>query len=221
MFRSCPTAAGSGHRVALRKIRISETGTAEPPQTTSRNDEMSCPGSFSRRCMTSFQMVGTAPATVGRCVSIMSITEAGSRWQSGNTKSAPAISAAYGIPHALAWNIGTIGSTLSLDPRRHRVAPTRRHGVQVSSNDGCRQHLSGGRWCRWCSTSRPPSSRRCGASRTRPARVDHLGVAQHGLARVLQRRKVALPHRDHRVHGVEAAAGSARASSASDSVDHD
>ena len=66
--------------------------------------------------MTSFQMVGTAPATVGRCVSIMSITDAGSRWQSGNTKSAPAISAAYAIPHALAWNIGTIDSTLSLDP---------------------------------------------------------------------------------------------------------
>ena len=66
--------------------------------------------------MTSFQMVGTAPATVGRCVSIMSISDRASRWQSGKTKSAPAINAAYGIPHALAWNIGTIGSTLSLDP---------------------------------------------------------------------------------------------------------
>ena len=29
---------------------------------------------------------------------------------------APAIKAAYGKPHPLAWNIGTIGSTLSLDP---------------------------------------------------------------------------------------------------------
>ena len=34
--------------------------------------------------------------------------------------------------------------------------------------------------------------------------VDHLVVAQHGLARLLQRRKVALPHRDQGVHGVEA-----------------
>ena len=52
--------------------------------------------------MTSFQMVGTAPATVGRSFSIMSITDPASRWQSGSTKSAPAISAAYGSPHALA-----------------------------------------------------------------------------------------------------------------------
>ena len=48
------------------KVRISDTGTAEPPQITSRSDEMSWSGSFSRQCMTSFQMVGTAPATVGR-----------------------------------------------------------------------------------------------------------------------------------------------------------
>ena len=36
--------------------------------------------------------------------------------RSGSTRSAPAISAAYGSPQALAWNIGTIGNTLSLNP---------------------------------------------------------------------------------------------------------
>ena len=66
--------------------------------------------------MTSFQIVGTAPATVGRCVSIRSISDGASRKRSGSTRSAPAISAAYGSPQALAWNIGTIGSTESSAP---------------------------------------------------------------------------------------------------------
>jgi hypothetical protein len=35
------------------------------------------------------------------------------RYRFGMTRSAPAIHAAYGVPHALAWNIGTIGNTRS------------------------------------------------------------------------------------------------------------
>src|SRR6202007_2879657 len=97
------------------KVRISDTGTAEPPQATSLSDDTSWPGSFSRQCMTSFQMVGTAPATVGRSSSIMPISDLASRWQSGSSRSAPALTAAYGSPQPLAWNIGTIGSTQSLE----------------------------------------------------------------------------------------------------------
>ncbi|CKR81251.1 Uncharacterised protein [Mycobacterium tuberculosis] len=52
--------------------------------------------------MTSFQMVGTAPANVGFSVSTMWISERASRCRSGSTKSAPAIKAAYGSPHPLA-----------------------------------------------------------------------------------------------------------------------
>ena len=63
--------------------------------------------------MTSFQIVGTAPATVGRCVSISRTIDLASMNLSGSTMSAPAISAAYGRPQALAWNIGTIGNALS------------------------------------------------------------------------------------------------------------
>ena len=63
--------------------------------------------------MTSFQIVGTAPATVGRWVSMRSTIDLASMRRSGSTRSAPAISAAYGRPQALAWNIGTIGSALS------------------------------------------------------------------------------------------------------------
>ncbi len=63
--------------------------------------------------MTSFQIVGTAPATVGRWVSMRSTSDLASMKRSGSTMSAPAISAAYGRPQALAWNIGTIGNALS------------------------------------------------------------------------------------------------------------
>jgi hypothetical protein len=66
--------------------------------------------------MTSFQIVGTAHDTVGRCDSIRPISEAASMKRSGSTRSAPAISAAYGNPHALAWNIGTMGRAESSKP---------------------------------------------------------------------------------------------------------
>ena len=95
------------------KVCISDTGTADPPQATSRSDEISCPGSRSRKCITSFQIVGTAPATVGRWVSMRCTIDLASMNRSGSTRSAPAIRAAYGIPHALAWNIGTIARALS------------------------------------------------------------------------------------------------------------
>ena len=95
------------------KVCIRDNGTADPPQATKRSDEMSWPGSPSRKFITSFQIVGTAPATVGRWVSIRFTRDLASMNRSGSTMSAPAISAAYGSPQALAWNIGTIGKALS------------------------------------------------------------------------------------------------------------
>ena len=57
----------------------------------------------------SFQIVGTAPETVTRSAAINRVS--GSDWsqRSGITIAAPTMIAAYGRPHALAWNIGTIG----------------------------------------------------------------------------------------------------------------
>ena len=55
---------------------IIPSGTAEPPQHTVRSDEMSRPGLARRKCSTSFQIVGTAAATVGRSCSIMSTSGA-------------------------------------------------------------------------------------------------------------------------------------------------
>ena len=77
---------------------IIDIGTADPPQVTSRSDEMSWPASVSRQCSTSFQIVGTAAAIVGRCVSIRSISDFASRNRSVITSSAPAINAAVRHP---------------------------------------------------------------------------------------------------------------------------
>jgi hypothetical protein len=58
-------------------------------------------------------MVGTAPARVGRSSAIIRARGSACRKRPGRTKSVPAIQPAYGSPQALAWNIGTTGSTLS------------------------------------------------------------------------------------------------------------
>ena len=57
--------------------------------------------------------MGTAPASVGRSSSISAASGSGCRNRSGMIEVAPAITAAYGSPQALAWNIGTTGSTRS------------------------------------------------------------------------------------------------------------
>ena len=69
----------------------------------------------------SFQIVGTAPETVGLLAAINRRSGSACRKRSGITATAPAISAAYGRPQAFAWNIGTIGRT-----RSSASAPTRR-----------------------------------------------------------------------------------------------
>ncbi len=53
-------------------------------------------------------MVGTAPARVGRSAAIIAASGAACRNRSGMISEAPDMNAAYGRPHAIAWNIGTI-----------------------------------------------------------------------------------------------------------------
>src|SRR4051794_6788169 len=65
----------------------------------------------------SFQIVGTAPLIVGRSDSMMRTNGSACRNRSGITTSAPAMKAAYGMPHAFAWNCGTITSALSWKDR--------------------------------------------------------------------------------------------------------
>ena len=93
-----------------RSIRL--RGTAEPPQTMSRSEERSI-GFVSAKRPTSFQMVGTAPATVARSSAIRRQSGSGWRNRPGISRSAPVSHPAYGSPQALAWNIGTMRSTRS------------------------------------------------------------------------------------------------------------
>ena len=61
----------------------------------------------------SLSTVGTAPDSVGRCSSMIRASGAACRNCCGKIRSAPIIHAAYGMPHTLAWNIGTITSIRS------------------------------------------------------------------------------------------------------------
>ena len=58
-------------------------------------------------------MVGTPAETVGRWRSMMAARGAAWRYCWGMIRSAPVRNAPYGVPHALAWNIGTTGSSVS------------------------------------------------------------------------------------------------------------
>src|SRR5262249_15444544 len=89
-----------------RNAWMSAGGHAEPPTTTSFIDEVSV-GLASRYASRSVQIVGTAPANVGCSVSIIAASGAAWRNRSGMISDEPDMKAAYGRPHAIAWNIGT------------------------------------------------------------------------------------------------------------------
>jgi hypothetical protein len=93
-------------------LRIIASGAAEPPTT------MRQLGTRSRFCFSSCsrmpaQIVGTPAAQVTRSLSISSSSDPGSRCGPGMTSFEPAMIDAYGMPHALAWNIGTTGRIVS------------------------------------------------------------------------------------------------------------
>ena len=82
------------------------------------------------------QMVGTPPVRVtrSRCEQIDEL--AGSRCGPGSTILAPTIAAANGRPHALAWNIGTTGSTASASQMPMHVGLRRGRSV-CSTSERC------------------------------------------------------------------------------------
>ena len=98
-------------------------------------------------------MVGTPPPQVACSSSTMRATCSACRYCPGRMRSAPTIQTAYGMPHALAWNIGTIGSTRSAFGEQQARRPVRGHRVQERRAVRVRRHPSGCRWCRSCSTS--------------------------------------------------------------------
>src|SRR5215211_5016605 len=86
--------------------RISDSGTAEPPAFSSRRLERSGGGSSSRMLV---QIVGTPALQVTPSAAIKAARPCGVRSGPGRTWRAPTIVATYGMPHAIAWNIGTTG----------------------------------------------------------------------------------------------------------------
>ena len=88
------------------------SGTAEPPITTRLSVESLAP--VSRRWVSRpSQTVGTAAEKVTPSVSSSSCTEGPSSFWPGITSLQPAAAQENVRPQALAWNIGTTGSTVS------------------------------------------------------------------------------------------------------------
>src|SRR5215204_7523257 len=90
---------------------MSAGGQAEPPTTTSFIEDVVVLLA-SRYASKSVQIVGTAAANVGRSASIIAASGAACRNRSGISSEAPDMNAAYGMPQAIAWNIGTTTSAL-------------------------------------------------------------------------------------------------------------
>ena len=99
-----PCTSGIPNRSA--KPRISDSGTAAPPAFSSRRLLRSGGGSSSS---IPFQIVGTPAVHVTRSCAMRFASPPGERSGPGSTCRAPTIVATYGIPHAIAWNIGTTG----------------------------------------------------------------------------------------------------------------
>src|SRR4051794_274028 len=93
---------------------ISDSGTAAPPQMTRSTLDRSgeCCSAYFRR---SAQIVGTAALIVTFSASIALASGSACMNLLGITRLQPVRPAAYGMPQALAWNIGTIGSIRSDD----------------------------------------------------------------------------------------------------------
>ena len=85
-------------------------GTAEPPHGMARSDEVSRPFSSGS---TPMKMVGTPAGTVTRSSTMRSASALGERSGPGMISVAPVATPAWARPQALAWNIGTTGSTRS------------------------------------------------------------------------------------------------------------
>ena len=96
------------------KACISDSGTAEPPHVTLRSVEKSTSFSSAWRS-TSMNTVGTPPAMVTFSCSISPHSGSACRKRPGMIRSAPTRPAWCARPHALAWNMGTIGRIRSAE----------------------------------------------------------------------------------------------------------
>ena len=99
-----------------QNLRIRLSGQADPPMTTRFSVEGFSPV-FSRCCSSICQTVGTAAEKVTPSVSRSSKIDSPSIFAPGMTSLAPTAGALKATPQALAWNIGTTGSTTSAAPR--------------------------------------------------------------------------------------------------------
>ena len=95
---------------------ISIAGQAEPPQI-SRRRVSSRPPVARRCCSRPSHTVGTPAETVTLSALLSACRLGPSSWRPGMTSAAPTIGAAYGVPQALTWNIGTTGITRSMARR--------------------------------------------------------------------------------------------------------
>src|SRR5690606_10695588 len=94
------------------KVRNIAGGQAEPPTTLRfklSSLDPDCVAAAIKPC----QMVGTPSATETLYVSIRFTRLAPSRPGPGSTSVHPTMAAAYGVPHAFTWNIGTTGNIIS------------------------------------------------------------------------------------------------------------
>jgi hypothetical protein len=99
------------------KPSIMPGGAAEPPMIMLRTvDKSHLPGCWSSSARIPSQSVGTPAAMVTRSSCMSSSSDSASRCGPGKTSLAPVSAAQNGSPHALAWNIGTTGSTQSSSP---------------------------------------------------------------------------------------------------------
>ncbi len=75
--RSSPRPARSARRCFCSKPSSATRGTADPPQATSRSDEMSWPGAFPGSAARRSRWSAPRRPRSGRCVSMRSISDAG------------------------------------------------------------------------------------------------------------------------------------------------
>ena len=102
--------------------RINDSGTAAPPTMERRPSGIFqrpgvCACARSNAWISPIQIVGTPTDRVGGSICIRSSRSSGCRCGPGNTILVPSITAPYGRPQQLAWNIGVTGSITSL-PRK-------------------------------------------------------------------------------------------------------
>ena len=103
---------------------------------------------------TSYHTVGTAVGQGARSAAMNRASGSACVNRFGSSRSAPTSQAAYGIPQALPWNIGTTGSRRSCSAEPEGLAGADAQRVQERRAVAVDDALRACRWSRSCSTSR-------------------------------------------------------------------